>query len=358
MRVLIVCPIGVKTGGPQALHQLCHELNTLGVDSFLVPATPRKVHAEPSFAFYNAPIFEDNVFEPDDFLIVPETLLVLSPEFKAFDSRRTFIWWLSVDNCPLPWANNYEVRRNKVNSEWKIPAHSTRTWFNVFFEVLFAIKFGLLASSAKSKHHRINPHKVHNLCQSEYAMNTLRNRGFKGLSYLSDYVEVELGVGSPYGAQMNSRIRVAYNFAKSKEQVEVLSAIDKSIDFVPLTGLLAKEVAEELKRADLFLDLGHFPGKDRLPREAILLGCPVLLARRGAARQDKDFPLDRDFLVDLELDTPSNALSKIYRIASDKKAALDRQKPFESNVLNQKETFSKETKSLIHKLEMIAGGVF
>ena len=312
--------------------------------------------AEPSFEFYRAPIFKGYDFEEDDFLIVPETLLVLSREFKRIASQRTFIWWLSVDNSPLPWANNYETRMNKVNSEWFGVTKPGKTWLNDLYEQLFEIKYSLLASSPSSKLHRINPKKVNNLCQSTYAMSLLRQRGMKNLRYLSDYVEVEGGVDHDFALHETGRTRIAYNFAKSKDQVEVLKSIDESIDFIPLTRLSARDMAEELKRAHLFLDLGHFPGKDRLPREAILLGCPVLLAKRGAARHERDFPLDEDFLIDLEHENPMIALSKIYKIACDKEAAFAQQQRFLTDVINQKETFSEEVKHLKYNLEMIDRG--
>ncbi len=357
MRVLIVCPIGVKTGGPQALHQLCHELNILGVDSYLIPSAPGEVQAEVSFSHYMAPIFEGNGFEPDDFLVVPETLLVLSPEFKGIDNSRTFIWWLSVDNSPLPWANNYEVKMNKVNSEWGLLAKSATSWFTYLYERLFEFKYGLLSTKSNSKFHRINPRKVNNLCQSAYAMNVLQSRGVNSVGYLSDYVEVKQGVASTLNNPVATRIRVVYNFAKSREQVEVLKSLDGSVDFIPLSGLSATDMAEEFKNANLFLDLGHFPGKDRLPREAILLGCPVLIAKRGAARYEKDFPLDDSFLIDLEFETPANVLSKIYRIASDKGSAFAQQGRFFDDVIRQKEIFSEEVKNFKNSLNVIKGGI-
>jgi hypothetical protein len=188
-------------------------------------------------------------------------------------------------------------------------------------------------------------------------MNVLQSRGVNSVGYLSDYVEVKQGVASTLNNPVATRIRVVYNFAKSREQVEVLKSLDGSVDFIPLSGLSATDMAEEFKNANLFLDLGHFPGKDRLPREAILLGCPVLIAKRGAARYEKDFPLDDSFLIDLEFETPANVLSKIYRIASDKGSAFAQQGRFFDDVIRQKEIFSEEVKNFKNSLNVIKGGI-
>ena len=321
-----------------------------------MPATPGRVEVEPTFAIYEAPVLEVNRFKPDDLLVVPETLLVLSPTFKSIPNQRTFIWWLSVDNSPLPWANNYEMKMNKLKSEWVIQPNTRKTWRNYLYELLFEIKFGLLASSPKSKLHRINPKKVNNLCQSAYAMDVLNKRGMRELSYLSDYVEVEGGIVDLVSSDRTGRPRVVYNFAKSQEQVQILKSIDKSIDFIPLSGLTAIEMALEMKRADLFLDLGHFPGKDRLPREAILYGCPVLLARRGAARHRNDFPLDEEFLINLGNETPSDVVSKIRKMSFNKEATVKKQMNFLTGVINQRSTFSREVRDLVLKFESISGG--
>jgi hypothetical protein len=34
-KILIVCPAGAVTGGPEALHQLCAHMNSLGLPAFM-----------------------------------------------------------------------------------------------------------------------------------------------------------------------------------------------------------------------------------------------------------------------------------------------------------------------------------
>jgi hypothetical protein len=46
-----------------------------------------------------------------------------------------------------------------------------------------------------------------------------------------------------------------------------------------------------LARSKVYLDFGHHPGKDRIPREAAISGCCVLTNREGAAGNDRDIPI-------------------------------------------------------------------
>jgi hypothetical protein len=44
----------------------------------------------------------------------------------------------------------------------------------------------------------------------------------------------------------------------------------------------------------LYVDFGHHPGKDRMPREAARAGCCILTSRTGAANFEEDVPIPGD----------------------------------------------------------------
>jgi hypothetical protein len=46
------------------------------------------------------------------------------------------------------------------------------------------------------------------------------------------------------------------------------------------------------------LDFGHFPGSERLPREAALLNNSLCISRRGCSTNKLDFPIDDFFTLD------------------------------------------------------------
>jgi hypothetical protein len=77
------------------------------------------------------------------------------------------------------------------------------------------------------------------------------------------------------------------------------------IQFTPIGGdnvsngrrLTPEEVTALLLRAKIYIDFGPHPGMDRLPREAALCGCVVVMHREGAAQYQEDVPLKDKYKV-------------------------------------------------------------
>jgi hypothetical protein len=55
------------------------------------------------------------------------------------------------------------------------------------------------------------------------------------------------------------------------------------------------EVCTTLKKASVYIDFGEHPGKDRIPREAALLGCCVITSKNGSAKFSKDVHIPDEF---------------------------------------------------------------
>jgi hypothetical protein len=146
---------------------------------------------------------------------------------------------------------------------------------------------------------------------------------------------------------------VSFNPGKSRELITKILEINVSkktaIHFVPIANIKTdREVYKILAFSDLYLDLGFFPGQERTPREAIRMGSPVLLAKRGAARYHEDFPLSDDYLLDLSLLDPEKTYQAILKILSlGKTNNYNNQKKFREVVMNEKNTFLNDVKRFV-----------
>jgi hypothetical protein len=69
--------------------------------------------------------------------------------------------------------------------------------------------------------------------------------------------------------------------------------------FRPLRGLNREQLAQAFLDAKLYMDFGHHPGKDRLPREAALHGCCVITACHGSAANPVDVPIAQRYKLDV-----------------------------------------------------------
>ncbi|MBW3617990.1 MAG: hypothetical protein KY446_09620 [Proteobacteria bacterium] len=103
---------------------------------------------------------------------------------------------------------------------------------------------------------------------------------------------------------------------------------------------------QAFQAAPVHLDFGHFPGKDRTPREAAVAGSVVLVHRKGAGANPEDFPLDDRFKFDRgEVDT--GALNrKVAAILSDPAAAWRAQEPFRALIRREKQQFEREVREV------------
>ena len=70
------------------------------------------------------------------------------------------------------------------------------------------------------------------------------------------------------------------------------------LGFVPRQGLNHAAMRAILGCAKLYIDFGHHPGKDRMPREAARAGCCILTSRSGSAQYQADMPIPDDYKFD------------------------------------------------------------
>jgi hypothetical protein len=145
---------------------------------------------------------------------------------------------------------------------------------------------------------------------------------------------------------------IAVNPFKGADLFRTFKSLFKGeVIFVELKGMTTAGIAQSLSESDLYLDLGHFPGKDRIPREAILEGCPVFLAKRGAARNDIDFPLSSEFKVDLHTTTPVQLRDIVIGILADN-GLFENQLDFFHEQTIAKRVFFSEVQNLVENLSV------
>lgn len=263
--IYVLCLHNVRTGGPEAIHQLSDALIEQGFDARMVYYDWNQIaaleQAEPDdfyifgprenpieeYARYKTRV-EGTVPNQDGYIIVlPETLCHLAPKFP---NATVLIWWLSVDNGfgALGRCNLQQLRGQRLRHVW----------------------------------------------QSRYAGRFLSSLqlGWRELSdYTSDMSEYLDETPQP---RSEREPLIVLNANAHKVATANLDAAEAAITercpqsrFKRLNGALSRrEVAQILAKARVYIDLGSFPGMDRLPREAAQLGCGVIVARTGAGRDD------------------------------------------------------------------------
>lgn len=284
--ITVLAPGDVVTGGAELLHQLVHELRSVGYDAFMsYYPFDRPFSCPAAYEHYNAPNRPLNDRE-DTVILLPEIYAEM-----ALNIRRSsvLIWWLSVDNfLDTITFSTCEGRLQRL-----------ALWKKIFLASIKIKSFHwkhLTPLTAKNYPSQLLSalRRITHLSQSQYATDFLMGHGIYS-SQLSDYLNQ-----SHFEELLpKSRIKqVVYNPKKGAEVTSRLRETHRDISFVALEGLDSKGVANLLRSSAVYIDFGHHPGKDRIPREGAIAGCCVITGRRGSAQNNKDIPIPARYKID------------------------------------------------------------
>jgi hypothetical protein len=172
--------------------------------------------------------------------------------------------------------------------------------------------------------------RIIHFCQTHYAREVLRGLGVKQTYDLVDYTDDLFTLMPPKGP--NSGDRVAYNPRKGGELAQAFFATNSTIDATPIQDMTKLQIYEAFRDTQIYVEFGHNPGKDRLPREAACAGCIVLVRDRGGSSFFGDTPLDRFFKFSDDDVTSGVLAGKIRDVRQDPGMFWERQ-AFYRNVL-------------------------
>jgi hypothetical protein len=140
---------------------------------------------------------------------------------------------------------------------------------------------------------------------------------------------------------------VAFNPGKGGEYIKPVSDhLGGRIEWLPIERMNPVEVRAALERADVFLDLGAQPGKDRLPREAAAAGAISIVLRRGAGCFVSDVAVPRRHTVDARGDLVRNAVEVLEDVLSDLPFHYAQQAHYRSLIAQEKEVFFRQVESI------------
>jgi hypothetical protein len=309
-RILICSPCMV-TGGPELLHQFGAELRALGHAASICYYPFDREHATPPpYLRYGVPQarFADR---EGDLVVVPETFTGIARRLRH---ARLAVWWLSVDN---------HFRRHGDSA----------------LGDLWRRGVTLLGERTPLRGLRGAAHWA----QSRYAADFLAAHGIAA-TMLTDYIADE-HFRAPAGAPR--RAAIAYNPKKGAAAMRALMRACPQFSFVPIVGLDAAGVRALLESVMIYLDLGHHPGKDRLPREAAMAGCCVVSGRRGSAGNDVDVPIPARYKLDAAGATPAAAFARVAEaVFSDFPACSAEFDAYREIIRGEHSVFSAEVRAL------------
>ena len=330
------------SGGTELLHQLIFHLrNNLKSNAYLYPLPPNSsnpIHSE--YKQYMNPYVREVEDKKRNIIVLFEGIESLKIA-SNYHKIRKIIWWLSVDNFYLSYIfsskSNFFIQRalNKIYKKF-----TGKRLFDINEIVLKDKKFERLQLPDFVK--KANYH----LAQSHYAMNHLKNIGIPEdkVFYLSDYLnENFLKIQTDLSKKENI---VAYNPKKGFSFTKKIIKKSPDTKFVPLINMTRQQVIETLQKTKVYIDFGYHPGKDRIPREAAILGCCVITGKRGSAAFYEDVSIPDEYKFE---DKKENIPKIIEKIKDCFESFEERYKDFD----NYREKIKSEPQKFLEDLRKI-----
>jgi len=306
MKIFLYSPYH-RTGGPENLHQYCDMMNLLGYDAYMYywnihasPETPLSVvtvhpgappiYAEKYAHLKRAVEVEDSA---ENLLIIPEIISLVKIR-QSFPLIRVAVAWLSC-------------------------AHGIPRQDEYFTE----------------------PQLIH-LFQSYWAKTHVLSVGPTPLIThdLGDYIPDEYMMQS--WSPLQKENLVCYN--PTKDSTTPLICMELGVGALPICGMDTVGVMNALKRCKVYMDLGSHPGRDRIPREAALMGCVVVTNLSGTAAYREDV------MVDTRSDSREEQMEFIKMALTDHASMINKQAPYVKAIRGQKRKLSLQVWALFNQI--------
>lgn len=323
--VYIMYPRGFRTGGPEALYQLGAALQELGIPSFMVPLPfSRDLPRIADYDAYGVPEADEATDAAGCAIVVSEGNYYVLARYRRAER---FCWWLSINNSQLYHFGLMTKTSTKPNARLRnVARRAIHVWEIAGRPIALRLP-------------------VHHLTQSAFAWAFLHSRANVLPSMLSDYTTLSAEAPTQQ-SEINPR-QISYNFAKGGYLVQrVIDSRMVDADWVAIKDMSQAQVAKTLRSSSVYLDLGHQPGKDRLPREAASAGAVTIVARVGAGAYHLDFPLPYEHKIIVDRDLTTTASRVLNNVLIDRERAFALQEAFRHTIVDERATFYREVKRI------------
>ncbi len=337
-KIQVLIPGGGFYGGLESLHQFVYIAYSLGVKiSCVYIPTQNIIGKNISFRkninLKNYKIKIDRKIDDTEnvCLVVPETF---TSYIRAIRKAKISIWWLSVDNYmdKIKSENQQNLRNYLV-----LLANFSRKIFFSFINLNHHAK-SLSLNEIKNK-------KIIHLCQSYYSYEFLKKKKFKNLLILKDFIQIRNKIKFKKNIDiiLNSNKGQKYNNLFIKEYNDIFK-IEK------LKNMSLNQTQKKLHQSKFFIDFGHHPGRDRIPREAVSQGSKILIKKEGAAKNKFDVNIDNNYkFTEYNLDNEMKILEflTINKISDNNWYNV---KAYSKKINNDKIEMKKQIKQFIKKI--------
>lgn len=334
-KIYVICPYGLVTGGPDALHQMVYYLNNNGFYAEIV-YSDIKSHKYEIPSVYKRYINEYKTLNEiedckENSIVVPETETHI---LDYYTNMKKYIWWLSVNN-----DLDYSGAKNKIKKIIKKLRFKNLKKF---------YKINTLKNVLKHKKYDFSlGDSVEHLCASYYAYDyVLMNIKNKGKVHLCIEPISKIFLEKSKFVTNNKENIILYNPRKNYEFTKKIIKKAPNYKFIELNGLTQEELIELYQKAKVYIDFGTFPGAERIPKEAVINGCCIITGRYGASAFYEDVPINSEYKIEAKEENINKIIIEIKDLFDNYDERIKDFAEYRKTVLDLEDNFVKQIKGV------------
>ena len=327
-KVYVLAPYMHATGGVELSHQLVDCINNLGGDAYIVyekdDVIVKADSVTPQYAKYNIRIATEVEDSADNIFVAPEIYL---DWIYRYSDIRFACWWMSVDNhfTAAHWRDSLMFRCGLRQKYWIMRSCLSAGRKNTF---------AMMKRRADRLYH---------FYQSVYAQNFLYGKQLTNVLPLGDYINSEL---CEVSGDRHREDVVLYNPSKGLRYTKKIIKALPDVKFIPLVGMTREELRDHMQTAKVYIDFGNFPGKDRLPREAVMNGLCIITGKNGASYYYEDVAIDSQYKFDATSSNVSKIAKSIREVLKNFDAHSKNFESYRARIRREKAEFQTQVRNL------------
>lgn len=326
-KIYIITPVDYFSGGAELLHQLCDVMRRNGLNAYMcyynrITDSYEKINLPDHLSGYDLDETREIEDQAGNLLIVPEKH---TQPLRRYTKLQKCVWWLGM--------NNY-------------------FWYSEIYGYYSLAVFGyhwmryFMGKNTPMMFDEIKKIEIQHLSQCWYGVAFLQKKGLHNVAYLSDYINTlheEAGE-----CEVDKKDIILYNPKRNTKYIRAIKRRDHSLHFVPVQNMTPQQVKTAMKSAKLYVDFGSHPGKDRMPREAVLHGCCILTSTLGSADFWDDVPIDSEFKFVRDKNNIDNVIRKIHDILNHYSEYAPMFDGYRQYVQSEKNRFEQDVLKIFH----------
>ena len=335
----IYSPTDIVSGGVNSLHILCKGLIDNNIDAKMFYIDPPSEFLDhPVIKAFNVPYITHIEDSRQNILVVPEAYTSLLHEYRFVTKM---VYWLGIyfyfKKPPYRFPLSIKLIR-------KIFAGSSYfgTSKNQFHALSQKVNFW------GKKNDPIWHKEIIHMSNSYYAAEFIKLMNNEDVNVLHNPVRNE------FYQQKISPVREKKILFGTKTPNSIIRKVRKEfIDFecIKLKRIPSAEIKKLYSESMLFIELGHFPGRNRMPREAVVSGCVIITSLTGSASYSNDMQLPGYYKLNTNSDYMAELIIKIKAITGDYAVHYSHMQTYIDSLIRERNNFNAEVATIFKQIK-------